>query len=109
LNFDWSASKEVPVQPRVLGLDPAARTTVRVEPSTALIMGPQGQIQNVHFVLTDAIDAAGITGETIFSGIHIFVTDPMVRVARPLAVSVTVAPEAQRNRLAPRFSAPGGR
>jgi YbbR domain-containing protein len=108
LTFDWSDWREVPIQARVVGLNPAIRTAIRVEPPSALVLGPQKQVENIHFALTDAIDVAGITGETTFSGIHIFVTDPMVRVTRPLTVSVVVTPESRSGELGS-TAAPRGR
>jgi hypothetical protein len=101
LNFDWSAWRDIPIEARVLGLNAATPAAVRVEPPTALVLGPKTQVDDIHFALTDAIDAAGITGETRFSGIHIFVTDPMVRVTHPLTVSVVVTPESQSGTAAP--------
>jgi hypothetical protein len=92
LAFDWSAWRQIPIQARIVGMNAAAPPAVRVEPPTALVLGPKQQVDDVHFALTDAIDVAGITGETRFSGIHTFVTDPMVLVTHPLTVSVVVTP-----------------
>jgi YbbR domain-containing protein len=108
LTFDWSAWRDIPIQARVLGLNPALPSAVRVEPPTALILGPKKQVEDIHSAYTDAIDVAGITGETRFSGVHIFVTDPMVRVTHPLIVSVVVTPGNQSGAPAPP-SAPGRR
>jgi YbbR domain-containing protein len=109
LTFDWRAWREVPIQARVLGVSPDARLGVHVEPSTALILGPQQEVEHIHTALTDAIDLTGITGATTFSGIHIFVTDPMVRVTRPLTVSVTVAPASADSNAGSHSSVPGVR
>jgi YbbR domain-containing protein len=91
LSFDRRGRKEVPITPRVIDLYGAGpRTVIRVEPATAMLVGPEKRVQNIDAALTDIIDAAGVTSGT-FSGIHIYVTDPLVRVARPATVTVTVA------------------
>ncbi|MFB3814323.1 MAG: YbbR-like domain-containing protein [Terriglobales bacterium] len=94
LTFDRRATKEVPVKPRVIGLYAAGpRTDITVEPASALLIGPEKRVQSIESAYTDAVDAAGVVGKASFSGIHVYVTDPLVRVARPQAVSVTVSQE----------------
>jgi YbbR domain-containing protein len=95
LSFDRRGRKEVPITPRMIDLYGAGpRTVVRVEPATALLVGPEKHVQNIDAALTDVIDAGGVASGT-FSGIHIYVTDPLVRVARPMSVNVTVASGAE--------------
>jgi YbbR domain-containing protein len=94
LTFDRRATKEVPIKPRVIGLYAAAPgASVTVNPPTALLIGPEKRVQSIESAYTDAVDAAGVVGNASFSSIHVYVTDPLVRVARPQAVSVVVNQE----------------
>lgn len=95
LTFDRRARKEVPIRPRVIGVyGRGIRTDVAVDPPVALIVGPEKRVQSIDAVLTDAVDAAGVVGKTTFPNVHVYVTDPLVRVARPTSVEVVVDAEA---------------
>jgi len=94
LSLDRRGTKDVPIRARVLGqyaAGPGVR--VSVEPATALIIGPEKRVQSVDLAFTDAVDVAGLMGSAAFPGIHVYVTDPLVRVARPTAVTVVVNAE----------------
>ncbi len=94
LTFDRRGSKEVAIRPRVIGLYAGGpRAQISVEPATAVIIGPEKRVQSIDSVYTDAVDVAGVVGRATFSGIHIYATDPLVRVARPQVVSVSVEEE----------------
>jgi hypothetical protein len=94
LTFDRQGKKEVPIKPRVIGLYAAGpRTEFSVDPPVALIVGPDKRVQSVESAFTDAVDATGLVGKATFSGVHVFVTDPLVRVASPQAVNVVVSQE----------------
>ncbi len=94
LTFDRRVRKEVPIRARVIGVyGPGIRTQVSVEPSTAWIVGPERRTQLIRDVLTDAVDAAGLVGKASFTGVHLFVTDPLVRVASPATAEVRVQTE----------------
>jgi YbbR domain-containing protein len=92
LSFDRRARKQVPVRARVIGMygRGGMRTEVSVEPATAWIVGPEKRVDSIESVLTDAVDATGLTGKATFPGVHVYVTDPLVRVAEPSTVEVTV-------------------
>ena len=93
LTFDWSEWKEVPIRGRIAGLDSTSTpVSVRVDPGTAMIIGPRRRVQNVDFALTDAVEVGHLTGSQVYSGVHVFIPDPSIRVTRPLSVNVTVSP-----------------
>ena len=96
LNFDVSEWKEVPIKARVEGMAGGAGASlpVRVEPATAMIMGPQKRVRSVDFALTDAIDVSAANSTRVYTGVHIYIPDPLVRVNRPPSVTVTVGPPA---------------
>jgi hypothetical protein len=95
LAFDRQGRKEVAIRPRLAEFHgDASRPMATVDPSTALIIGPNTRVQNTHEVLTDAVDLAGTSLPHTFSGVHIYVADPLVRVSSPSWVTVTVAPSA---------------
>ncbi len=91
LTFDYRGKKEVPIKARVLGMTAGhPGFTVTVDPPTALLIGPEKRVLSIESAFTDAVDAAGVSGNVSFSGVHVYVTDPLVRVARPGTVNVTV-------------------
>lgn len=95
LAFDRRVEKEVPIQVRVAGKNAAAgHHAVSVDPAMALVTGPANQVEDVDSVLTDAVDLSGVTENASFPNVHIYATNPLVRVVRPLSVkvSVTAAP-----------------
>ena len=101
LTFDWRGRKEVPIKARLLGLYMGAtRTVTGVDPPTAVIVGPEKRVQSIDAAFTDAVDATGSSGRTTFTGIHIYVGDPLVHVVQPSAVNVTVAEESDAGRSA---------
>lgn len=103
LIFDYRGKKEVPIKPRVIGLVAGGQhTRISIEPSTALIVGPEKRVQSIDSALTDVIDAAGVVGKNTFPAVHVYVSDPLVRVARPASVNVTVSTESPDT-----FAAPG--
>jgi hypothetical protein len=101
LSFDRRARKEVPIRPRVIGVYGRVRTEVSVEPATATVVGPEKRVQSIENVLTDAVDAAGLVGKATFPNVHVYVADPLVRVARPGAVEVTVQAESNPKSASP--------
>jgi hypothetical protein len=94
LSFDRRVRKEVPIRARVIGVyGPGVRTEVAVDPPTAWIVGPERRTELIREVLTDAVDAAGLAGQATYPGVHLFVTDPLVRVASPATAEVKVETE----------------
>jgi len=92
INFDRSAARTVPVQPRVIGtlLSGYGITKVTATPSTITIVGPERRVQAIQAAMTDPVDATGVVGEATFTT-HAYVSDPLVRVRMPQPISVTIS------------------
>jgi hypothetical protein len=107
LGFDHQARKQLPIRARVAGLAAGAPApALTVEPAAAFVIGPEKRVQSADTVLTDAVDLAGASLPAKFSGVHIYVADPLVRVASPSSVTVTMAAPASATRQAHAHSAP---
>jgi YbbR domain-containing protein len=91
ISFDTRASKKVDVRPRVIGATaPGFRMEdVTVDPPTVTLVGPQKRVDAIESVITDPVDASGVMGRATFNT-HVYVSDPLVRLANPSAVHVTV-------------------
>jgi YbbR domain-containing protein len=96
ISFDKRANKRVPVQARVIGSTaPGFRLgEVKVEPDYVNIAGPEKRVNSVESVITDPVDASGVMGSASFST-HVYVADPLVRLASPSTVRVTVTTESR--------------
>jgi YbbR domain-containing protein len=91
ISFDRSATRTVPVQPRVIGtlLSGYGITNVVTDPATITIIGPERRVNAIQTAMTDPVDATGVVGQATFNT-HVYVADPLVRVGAPGAVHVTV-------------------
>lgn len=91
LSFDRRIAREVPVHPRVSGEPESGFEIAQIlaDPQLANITGPQKRAQQVEEILTDPVDATGLTGTATFT-VSAYVTDPLVRVSTPAQVRVTV-------------------
>ncbi len=91
LSFDRRASKQVPVHPRVVGNFAAGFQIANVvaAPAAIVIVGPQKRVEAIDSAITDPVDATGVVGRAIFTT-NAYVSDPLVRVARPTPIHVTV-------------------
>ncbi len=91
LTFDTRASKQVPVQPRVVGSFASGYAIERVssEPPMVEIVGPKKSLDAVESAITDPIDVTGLINRTTASR-HAYVSDPLVRVADPNPVRITI-------------------
>jgi YbbR domain-containing protein len=92
--FDRRESRQVEVKPRVIG---TFASGYRIEQVTALpqsvtIVGPAAHVQGVETAITDPVDASGVVGTATFST-HAYVSDPLVRLANPSPIRVTVTTE----------------
>lgn len=98
LSLDRRASKRVEVRPRVIGASaPGFRMEdVKVEPDWVSIVGPEKRVMAIDSVITDPVDASGVMGQATFST-HVFVSDPLVRLANPAPVRVTVVTDSKRD------------
>ena len=94
LTFDVRASRTVPVRPRVIGalLTGYRLVRVSVDPANLTIIGPEKRVSAVEGAVTDPVDASGLLGTSIFTT-HASVADPMVRIAYPGPIRVTVVTE----------------
>ena len=94
LIFDLRASKQVAVHPRVIGTFAAGYHIARIiaDPSAVTIIGPKSHVEDIDTALTDPVDATGVVGQATFTT-HVYVPDPLVRVARSGALRVTVVTE----------------
>jgi YbbR domain-containing protein len=94
MEFDRRVSKQVPVRSRVAGV---TGVEASADPAVAIIVGPEKHVQHIDEVTTDAVDATGVTGQSTFTGIHLYVADPMVRIERPAVVNVTVTTDSDNS------------
>jgi YbbR domain-containing protein len=94
ISFDKRLTKQVRVQPRVIGTTaPGYRLgQVTVDPETVTIAGPEKRVAAIDSVVTDPVDASGVMGSAAFST-HVYVADPLVRLASPSTVRVVVNTE----------------
>ncbi len=97
ISLDQRASRQVEVHPRVTGSFASGYGIRRVlpEPQMVTITGPARHVQEVDAAITDPIDATGVVGRATFTT-HAYVTDPMVRLANPTPIRVTVITEKAR-------------
>lgn len=91
ISFDARASKQVEVKPRVTGTFASGYRIAEVvaNPSTVTIVGPAKHVEEVETAITDPVDATGVVQQTTFLT-HAYVSDPLVRLADPTPIRVTV-------------------
>ena len=94
LSFDERATRKIEVAPRVIGI---FATGVRMaqtiaDPQYVTITGPRRRVEAVDGALTDPVDATGVTTRATFVT-HAYVTDPLIQVAHPNSIHVTVIME----------------
>jgi YbbR domain-containing protein len=91
ITFDKRATRQVPVHPRVLGTFASGihMGKIIVDPDTVTIIGPEKRVNGIDAALTDPVDASGVVDEATFTT-HVYVPDPLVRIAKPDPVHVTV-------------------
>jgi hypothetical protein len=76
---------------RVIGTPAAGYSvgTTVIEPSRITVGGPEKHVKEVEAAITDPVDVTGAMGRMIFNR-HAYVSDPLVQVANPNPVRVTV-------------------
>jgi YbbR domain-containing protein len=91
LTFDTRLTRQVPVQPRVVGTFAPGYGIERVEvdPPAITISGPKKHVEAVESAITDPIDVSGSMSQVTFRR-HAYVSDPLIQVASPDPVRVTV-------------------
>ena len=94
ISFDIRASRQVEVRPRVMGTFASGYRIARIlaSPSMVTIVGPAKHVEEVEAAITDPVDASGVVDRATFTT-HPYVTDPLVHLADPSPVRVTVQME----------------
>jgi YbbR domain-containing protein len=94
LSFDERMTRKIEVQPRVNGTFAAGLHVAQViaDPSTVTITGPRRRIEVAETAITDPVDASGVMTRASFVT-HAYVTDPLIQVAHPTSIRVTVIME----------------
>ena len=94
LAFDTRLTRQVAIHPRVVGSFAAGYSIERivVEPPTIAISGPKQRVEAVEAAITDPLDVSGTMDRATFTR-HAYVSDPLVQVANPKPVRVTVIME----------------
>lgn len=94
LAFDTLLTRQVPVQPRVVGTFATGYriSQVLVDPSAITITGPKKRVEAVEAATTDPIDVTGAISRASFMR-HPYVSDPLIQVTSSDPVRVTVIME----------------
>lgn len=94
LTFDVRLTRDVPVQPRVIGsFVPGYRIgRIVTDPPTVTITGPKGRTETVEAATTDPVDVSGVMDRATFVR-HPYVSDPLVQVTHAAPVRITVIME----------------
>lgn len=91
ISFDTRETKQVEVKPRVIGTFATGYQIAEVvtTPNKVTIVGPAKHVNEVETAITDPVDATGVVQQTTFVT-HAYVSDPLVRLADPSPIKVTV-------------------
>ena len=91
LSFDARLTRQVPVQPRVVGTFAPGYTIERVvvDPAVITISGPKKHVEAVESAITAPIDVSGAMSQLTVRR-HPYVSDPLIQVASADPVRVTV-------------------
>jgi YbbR domain-containing protein len=102
LVFDLRLTRQVPIQPRIIGSFATGYRIgqVLVDPSTVLITGPQKRVEAVESAITDPIDVSGDISRASFMR-HPYISDPLVQVSSSEPVRITVIMESNAATHAP--------
>ena len=94
LSFDDRESRKVEVRPRVTGTFASGMRVSQVvaDPPDIMITGPRRRVDAVETAITDPVDATGVMTRATFVT-HAYVTDPLIQVAHPTSIRVTVSME----------------
>jgi YbbR domain-containing protein len=94
LSFDERETRRIDVQPRVTGTFASGQrvTQVIADPPNVTITGPRRRVDAVEAAITDPVDASGVLTRATFVT-HAYVTDPLIQVAHPTSIRVTVIME----------------
>ncbi|MBZ5567512.1 MAG: hypothetical protein LAN64_06635 [Acidobacteriia bacterium] len=94
ISFDRRQTRQVEVKPRVMGTFATGYRIEKVTPTPQMvtIVGPATHVESVETAITDPVDASGVVGTATFVT-HAYVSDPLVRLADPSPIRVTVTTE----------------
>jgi diadenylate cyclase len=94
LSFDERATRRIEVRPRVIGTFASGMQVAEriADPPTVTITGPRGRVEAVEAAITDPVDATGVLTRATFVT-HAYVPDPLIQVAHPTSIRVTVIME----------------
>jgi YbbR domain-containing protein len=91
LAFDFRATRQVPVQPRLVGTFTEGYQIggIVVNPSSVLIVGPASRVDAVQAATTDPVDITGVMSRIAVLR-HAYVADPLVQVTSLDPVRITI-------------------
>jgi YbbR domain-containing protein len=91
LEFERRTRRDVPVQARFAGSPPPGYRMERyqVSPRNLTVVGPESHVGDVEYAVTDPVDLSSLVAAGDFQ-VNAFVSDPHVRIERPVKVSVKV-------------------
>lgn len=94
VSLDRRASREVEVRARVIGTFASGFRILETitEPKVITIVGPDKHVSGIESAITDPVDATGVMGRATFTT-NAYIPDPLVRVAKPVPIRVTVITE----------------
>jgi YbbR domain-containing protein len=94
LSFDRRATRIVTVRPRVVGTFVSGYSIAQIksDPENVAIIGPKKSLDAVESAITDPIDVSGLISRTTYSR-HAYVSDPLIQVADPHPVRITIIME----------------
>jgi YbbR domain-containing protein len=94
LSFDERETRKIEVRPRVIGNFASGLHIAKTvaDPNIVTITGPRRRVDAIDAATTDPIDATGVISQASFTT-HAYVTDPLIQVAHPTSIRVTVIME----------------
>jgi YbbR domain-containing protein len=94
LSFDDRATRKIEVRPRVTGNFASGMRVAQViaDPPNVTITGPRHRVEALEAAITDPVDATGVMTRATFIT-HAYVPDPLIQVAHPTSIHVTVTME----------------
>ena len=94
LAFDFRLTRQIPVQARVIGTfaDGYKIGQIQVDPPAIQVTGPKKRVDAVEAATTDPVDVTGAVSRMTFVR-HPYVSDPLIQVASPNPVRITVMME----------------
>jgi YbbR domain-containing protein len=94
VSLDRRTSREVDVHARVIGTFASGFRILETitDPKKITIIGPDKRVNSIESAITDPVDATGVIGRATFTT-NAYIADPLVRVAKPVPIHVTVVTE----------------